>query len=167
MHRFRCKVCGEEHDGIPDVAYDVPAYFAALQEDEKEDDAECSPDLCRIREHRFIRGVLELPIRGTDERFAYGVWMSVSQTNFDRYVEVFDVDPPPPDRYVGWISNRIEGWPDTLELVAAATLVPDRRPAIELEPTDHPLAVAQREGLTPEQVDEIVARVLHPHRDQT
>jgi hypothetical protein len=36
------------------------------------------------------------------------------------------------------------------------------RAAIELEPTDHPLAVEQREGITVDRWKQLVARVLHP-----
>ena len=35
------------------------------------------------------------------------------------------------------------------------------RPLIELEPTDHPLAVEQREGITTQRVEEIAAQLLH------
>jgi hypothetical protein len=36
-----------------------------------------------------------------------------------------------------------------------------QRPRIELEPTDHPLAVEQRQGITRERVQEIAEIVLH------
>src|SRR5579862_5479566 len=36
-----------------------------------------------------------------------------------------------------------------------------RRPRIELEPTDHPLAVEQRNGITWERVQQIAGLVLH------
>ena len=35
------------------------------------------------------------------------------------------------------------------------------RPYIELEPTDHPLAVAQREGISVERVAELFAAMTH------
>lgn len=35
------------------------------------------------------------------------------------------------------------------------------RPFVELEPTDHPLAVEQRTGITPARVREIAAAVFH------
>lgn len=38
------------------------------------------------------------------------------------------------------------------------------RPFIELEPTDHPLAVEQRTGITQDRVREIAEAVLHPSR---
>lgn len=36
------------------------------------------------------------------------------------------------------------------------------RPTIELEPTDHPLAVEQRNGVTVDRVAEIYAYIVHP-----
>jgi hypothetical protein len=36
------------------------------------------------------------------------------------------------------------------------------RPFIELEPTDHPLAIEQRTGISWERVREIAELVLHP-----
>lgn len=36
------------------------------------------------------------------------------------------------------------------------------RPFIELEPTDHPLAVEQREGITVERLAEIYSLIMHP-----
>ncbi|MFK8845229.1 DUF2199 domain-containing protein [Streptomyces sp. Ac-502] len=38
-------------------------------------------------------------------------------------------------------------------------------PFIELEPTDHPLAVEQRHGITLDRVRDIEAAVLHPAGD--
>jgi hypothetical protein len=37
-----------------------------------------------------------------------------------------------------------------------------KRPLIELEPTDHPLAVEQRTGITQDRIREIAIAVLHP-----
>ena len=64
--------------------------------------------------------------------------------------------------YFGWLSSSVPGYPETLKL---ETMVHTRavgvRPRIELEPTDHPLAVEQREGITRERVREIAEIVLH------
>jgi hypothetical protein len=55
------------------------------------------------------------------------------------------------------------GYPDTLNLKAH---VHNRElgvvPFIELEPTDHPLAIEQREGITMERVKDIAQLYLHP-----
>ncbi|SFF35346.1 hypothetical protein SAMN05421541_109131 [Actinoplanes philippinensis] len=37
-----------------------------------------------------------------------------------------------------------------------------RRPLIELEPSDHPLAVEQRTGITLDRVRQIAETLLHP-----
>lgn len=41
------------------------------------------------------------------------------------------------------------------------TRPPGRRPFVELEPTEHPLAVEQRTGISSERVREIASAVLH------
>ena len=65
-------------------------------------------------------------------------------------------EPP----YFGWFSTSLPGYPETLNL---KTLVHTRAvglvPWIELEPTDHPLAVEQRTGITWERIREIAEQV--------
>ncbi|HZG42899.1 MAG TPA: DUF2199 domain-containing protein [Longimicrobium sp.] len=59
-------------------------------------------------------------------------------------------------------AGRDAGYPDTLLLKTYVHLQPvPVRPLVELEPTDHPLAVDQREGVTQERAREIVEAVLH------
>ena len=61
--------------------------------------------------------------------------------------------------------SSIPCYPETLQL---KTMVRTRRvglrPLVELEPTDHPLAVEQRFGITWRRVQEIVETVLHGDR---
>jgi hypothetical protein len=38
----------------------------------------------------FVRACLEIPIHGVSEPFLWGVWVSLSQKNFDRYVTTYD-----------------------------------------------------------------------------
>lgn len=62
----------------------------------------------------------------------------------------------------GWLATRLPYEPDTINL---KTMVYIRRvgirPYIELEPTDHPLAVEQRRGITIGRVQEIAEMILH------
>ena len=56
-----------------------------------------------------------------------------------------DREKEPP--YFGWLCTRLPLYPDTGP--RRPTFIPDQcnqRPFIELEPTDHPLAVEQRNG---------------------
>lgn len=65
--------------------------------------------------------------------------------------------------FFGWFSSHIWIYPETLSLKSKAHLRNDGvRPYIELEPTDHPLAVEQREGITLDRVAEIYERMVHP-----
>jgi hypothetical protein len=80
----------------------------------------------------------------------FGVWVTLSKKNFAVYCETFDsgqrgaLGP-----WFGWFSNRLKGYPDTLNLKCRVHPQPARqRPYIELEPTDHPLAIEQRASIT-------------------
>ena len=92
--------------------------------------------------------------------------MSLSPPNFKRTVELLHEDgreSEPP--YFGWLSTLLPVYPDTVNL---KTMVHTRpvgvRPWIEIEPTDHPLAVEQREGITLARVQEIAELLLHTQR---
>jgi hypothetical protein len=55
------------------------------------------------------------------------------------------IDLPP---MFGWFSNSLPGYPETLNLKCSMyARTGGLRPLIELEATDHPLAIAQREGI--------------------
>lgn len=107
-----------------------------------------------------------MPIKGTDDTFMWGVWVTLSETNFKRYWDLFDVDPPPPGEgpYFGWLSNRLPSYPDTLNLKTHVHLRAGRqRPSIVLDPTDHPLAVHQRDGIS---LPELLTIIGDPWHDQ-
>ncbi|HKP57649.1 MAG TPA: DUF2199 domain-containing protein [Polyangiales bacterium] len=166
--RFKCSMCTEWHYGLPDLGFDAPYHYASLSDHERKSIARKTDDLCAIEERDFfIRGVLELPIIGRDDRFGIGVWVSLKRENFERYVELFD----DPDRtnhgpYFGWLCNKISGYPDTLELKTMVHLRPTpERPAIMLEPSDHPLAIQQRDGIPIEDILALIEPTLHPRNE--
>ena len=73
-----------------------------------------------------------------------------------------ETEPP----YFGWLSTALPGYPSTLNLKTNVhTRQVGRRPRVELEPTDHPLAVEQRQGITLSRVQEIAEIVLHGHQE--
>ena len=147
MPGFQCATCGQWHEELPDLGFAFPDYW----QPNEEESATCylKDDYCRIDDDFFLRGCLEIPIvdRG-DDFFAYGIWLSTSETNFGKYREhLADSDRHVGDRYVGYVSNELPGMEGCRELVGAATLRRDFRPAIELEPSDHPLSNLQRTGI--------------------
>ena len=165
---FYCHSCGEYHD-IADISfgYDLPDPCYFLSEEERAQHCECSPDLCSLdmdgEKDYFIRGCIEIPVIGEENPFVWGIWTSLSERNFNRTVELLEVEgreSEPP--YFGWLMTRLPIYPDT---TALKTMVHTRRvgerPYVELEPTDHPLAVEQRSGVTKARMQEIVEKLLH------
>jgi hypothetical protein len=155
--RFRCTTCDEWHEGLPrDFAFDAPLPYASLSKVERED-AHLTSDVCEIGPDRFVRLCLEIPILGGSGPLVYGVWISLSEKSYSEYLAHWD-DPRRYQKgpYFGWFSSRLPGYPDTVHLKTRAHLRPTPlRPVIELEPTEHPLAVEQRCGITQERFREI------------
>jgi hypothetical protein len=164
-HRFRCSVCKDWHDGLPELGFDAPLPYHELSEEEREQ-ANKSDDLCSIADRDFfVRAVIPLRVIDgePDQMWCIGAWVSLKKENYERYIELFnrkEVDGNGP--YTGWLCNRIDGYPDTYCLRTRVHLqLAPMRPVIELEPTDHPLAVQQREGIRMREVQALVERVLH------
>ena len=163
--KWQCRHCGQFHDDLP-LHYGAPApvLWFTIPEQKREERAMLSPDLCLIdKEHGFIVGNLGIPIIGSSEEFSWDVWVSLSLPNFKRAFQMWDQvgrESEPP--YFGWLSTSLPCYPDTLHLKATIqTREVGQRPRVELEPTDHPLAVEQRSGITWERVREIAESVLH------
>jgi len=102
-------------------------------------------------------------VHGADEPFSWGVWVSLSEQSFLTWVKNFDqqrrshVGP-----FFGWLNAWLKPYPETLNLKTHVHLRDNGvRPWIELEPTDHPLAVEQRNGISIDRVAEIYAIMMH------
>lgn len=111
----------------------------------------------------FVRGSLEIPVVDGPGPFTWDVWVSLSEANFkragDRWHDPNRTEEPP---YFGWLCNGLPGHPETLDLKTNVHLrAVGLRPFIELEPTDHPLAVEQRVGITMARVVEIAELAMH------
>jgi len=165
-HSWTCACCGKRYDDlILSLALEVPDTWLNIPESEIAERGMISSDACIIDgQHFFVRGCLEIPIIGRADVFMYGVWVSVSVKNFARIgalwdVEVRDNEPP----MFAWLCNNIAGYPQTFGLKTNLHLRNGgRRPLVEIEPTDHPLAIKQRQGITLDRVEEIVSQLrLH------
>jgi hypothetical protein len=148
--RFRCTSCSKEHEGLPDLVFESPFHYGTVPAPERSTRAKLTSDTCVIDdEDFFVRACLAIPIRDTKAEFVWGVWVSLSRKNFDRYLEFFGRDPPAGEGpYFGWFCNQLPGYPETLNLKTNVCLRPNAdRPLVDLEPTNHPLAIHQREGI--------------------
>ena len=158
---FRCRSCGEEHEGLPDLGSDYPDPYLEVPEGERAARTQFTPDTCIVRdedgEHYFVRGVIAIPVHGQAEPFGIGAWVSQSRANFERYVADEAREPT-----FGWLVTRIAHYAEPTFLLKTRLHFGDRRrrPAIELEPTAHPLAVDQREGIALARAWEIVHRYM-------
>ena len=142
---------------------EAPAYWDPSFADDES--SLLGEELCAIRgEHFFIRGRIVIPVVDSGTEFDWGVWVSLSHSNFERAMSLWtDTDRQQEPPYFGWLSTELPVYDvSTLELKANVHTQPvGQRPLIELEPTDHPLAVEQRDGITMARVREF-AEILHP-----
>ncbi|MBX3505607.1 MAG: DUF2199 domain-containing protein [Parvibaculum sp.] len=164
-YTWTCRCCGKRYETLPlDFATDAPASWLALSERDREERTRISADVCIVDDKDiFIRGCLEIPILDHPEKFTWGLWVSVSEQSYERIVELWggsvpDNEPPK----FGWLCNSVGIYPPAVGLKTNLHLRSDGlRPLIELEPTNHPLALDQRDGISMERVKEIVAELLH------
>lgn len=163
-HEHECVCCGEHADGPP-MAYaptDPPGWEP---EYELREDSFLTGEQCMIKdEHFYVRAVVRLPVTDAEEDFDWGVWVSLSETSFDRMHERWDdpdrTEEPP---YFGWLCTELPYAESTLLLKTHVHTQPvGTRPLVELEPTDHPLAVEQREGITMARVREFAEILMGP-----
>ena len=153
---YRCATCGEFHDDLPDLSVDKPDYYWDVPEAERSQRIEITPDTCVVdNEYFFIRGVIEVPILESGRAFGLGVWVSQKRENFQTYLTNYDSDEIGP--FFGWLSNTIAYYREETLLLKTMAHFRGRglRPKIELERTDHQLAVDQANGITMKKAWEI------------
>ena len=120
-------------------------------------------DQCIIDDkHFFIRGCLETFILDCKDPFVWGVWVSLSEASFARIGELLETeirDNEPP--FFGWLCNELVRLSVNVRFEdQGSSRNKGVRPFVELEPTDHPLAVEQRKGIRLQRVEEIASMLL-------
>jgi hypothetical protein len=145
---FICATCGEEHHDLPAIGSVAPFQWS----DEYKDDTNSllTPDLCIIEgRDYFVRGVIQIPVHDYEHTFDWGVWITHKKENFELYREHFN-DGIQIGPFFGWLSTKIDYYSeDTINLKTTAHYSTNgHRPLVELEPTDHPFSLDQRNGIT-------------------
>ena len=173
---FRCQTCGEIHKGMPGFGADAPLSYYAIPEAERASRCELGSDGCVIDRASFFHTRLPrnpgalLAISfimsnnlEADEPLIWGVWVSLSEQSFSAWLKVFEeelrshVGP-----FFGWLNAWLKPYPETMNLKTRVHLRDHGlRPWVELEPTDHPLALEQRNGISVDRVAEIYAIMMH------
>ena len=154
---YRCSKCGEEHEGLPDIGFDRPAAWFTVPDDERGARVKLDADTCIIDDQEFyIRGVIEIPIHHHPATLGIGVWISQKKENFFAYLDNYDSSEIGP--YFGWLCSSVGYYEEETQLLKTRAHFRGHglRPCIELEPTNHQLAVDQREGISLSKAWEIV-----------
>jgi hypothetical protein len=131
MGAYVCTVCGEEHVAL-DVAFqwpDVAVRTKAATDDEPEDKVV-------LGTRTYVRGTLRIPIIGEQRDVAVGIWAEIVDGSAGRLANQLAVRAP----LLG-------------EAVRVVPGAPGLRPTFELVNHEHPLAAAQREGVTRAEAD--------------
>ncbi len=164
---FKCNSCGDVHEGSPSFGFRAPDHYVELSAEQQAANR-LSDDLCVIERNgttdRFIRAVLEVPIHGASEPFLWGVWVSLSENSFKRYVEIFD-EPVPGEGFFGWVCNDISLYPYAHSRAADVIVQGGRnRPKVVLhkgDPEDDPLVNDQVQGISIARAQELAERAMH------
>jgi hypothetical protein len=166
-YAWTCRCCGKQFNTLPlDFGFEGPHHWFEIPELERQHRGKLDTDTCIIDgTDIFVRGCLEIPIIGHGDRLVWGTWVSVSKESFARIVELWDapvIENESPK--FGWFCNNLPLYPTTLNLKTNLHLRGGgSRPLIELQPTDHPLAIEQQQGIPIERVEEIAAALSFQH----
>jgi Uncharacterized protein conserved in bacteria (DUF2199) len=90
--------------------------------------------------------------------------VSLSRDSFTRVLSLWTTPGRECEQpYFGWMSTELPMYQPSTPLLKTRvhTRPVGQRPLIELEPTDHPLAVEQRAGITLARLQEIAETLLH------
>ncbi|QDX27442.1 DUF2199 domain-containing protein [Sphingomonas suaedae] len=161
---WTCAGCGEVHQGMMDLAALAPDPWPheRIQEPNSAvrlDGDFLSEDFCVMdSRYFFVRAVLEIPVHGQAEKFGFGCWSTLSRDNFEKYLDGFDnADFANCGPWTGWLCNQLGTYIGTDPEGVYVYPQPDRqRPTLRVANPDHGLAIDQEQGISVEQLTEIL-----------
>ena len=164
--KYTCSCCGEEHIEFPALTFKSPENYDTLSQQDKETIAELDCDFCVIthpdQTDRFIRCTLTQKVIDHCENLEYGLWVSLSEKNFNDYSENYDNENHE-TKYFGWLCNNIpeyefrESIPTTI-----FTRTGNQRPEIvPHEDFDHPFVKDYYNGITKVEAEKRIETMLN------
>jgi len=169
--KYTCASCGLEHEEWPAIAFDSPTSFHVLSDQLKKEIGELDSDFCVVRHpdqtDRFIRATLTQKVIDHCENLEYGLWVSLSEKNFQEYADNFK-NQNLQTKYFGWLSNDIpeyeflEGIPTTV-----FTKTGNARPEIvPHKDFDHPFVKDYYNGITKQEAENRIKAMLNITSDR-
>jgi hypothetical protein len=162
--RFVCSSCDQVHEGVPTFGFDAPAIAEWIPEAERPSRVQLGSDDCVIDNERYlVRGCIEISVEGEEDPFIWGAWVDLSKRDFDRWLEVFDLERRSHvGPFAGYLGVRIPGYPDTFNHHVVMHLRDKGiRPLVVVSQSDNPLHAEQCRGISPQRVAEIYEMVMH------
>jgi hypothetical protein len=149
---FTCKCCGQVHEGVPAFGADMPAIAEWIPPADRAMRVDLGSDDCVVDKERFlVRGCLEIPVEGESEAFEWGVWVDISQRDFDQWLRAYNLQERSHiGPFAGYLGTALPCYPDTFNLHV-----------VMVSQSDHPLYIEQSTGITHERLAEIYQEVMH------
>jgi hypothetical protein len=145
-------------------AADFPDQYANMSSDDRENRCVIGSDQCVIDQQTFyVRGLLEIPVLQTDQVFLWGLWASVWEKDYDEISESWQEDGRETRHgpFTARLANKLSVYPDTLNLRLTVRVQPVGERPLFIVNEDHPLAAAQRKGMSMDDAQELVSYLLH------
>lgn len=169
--QYKCFECGKVHEGSPSFSLKYPTYYYDVPEAERAGRVRIGDYFCQIKPAsddtngssiQCIRAVLDIPIKGVNEPFTWGVWVTQSKESFEKYTETFGDDQSSLGSF-GWLAVDMPFYNISDSGAPIEHLECDvdwgdkgRRPKISLWRNAHQLAVDQRTGISWRKATKIV-----------
>lgn len=162
---FKCACCGEIHKGIPTYGAKLPLAAFYIPKEERSKRVDAGDSDCVIDEkYFFLRGCIEIPVKGFDDVFIWGAWVSLRKEDFIEYVSCSeDSDRAALGPYYGYLSGHFLPYEEDCEDLRVILHPRENgtRPYLELEKTNHLLSIEQHGGISARRVAEIFEIMEH------
>ncbi|MFN8521615.1 MAG: DUF2199 domain-containing protein [Chloroflexota bacterium] len=147
---YEYSTCGRSvPEPVTDYGFSLPDNVWEIPGDERPRRAIWTSDLCQFGERFFIRCLLPVPFVHREGRFGWGVWAEVAESDFRRYVSLYDDDASGEPAVRGRMANALAPYPESKGLpVWVQFQTATQRPTLTLVADSRVrLAVDQREGI--------------------
>jgi hypothetical protein len=159
---FHCPHCGRTVRGLlTDVGYTLPDEVWALSFEVRAKRSSWTTDWCWLDDGRFfIRCILYVPFTDRDGKFGWGLWVSIREDDFRRYLDLYDRDASTEPAFFGTIANEPPGYKGLLgQPVTVQPGTASQRPQLTMAPDNrHLLSREQHSGIDIARQHELLER---------